>query len=148
MSEKFAFYDKLRVRYAEIDGNKIVFNAHYMTFMDNANIEYFREILGEHWLEEYEPRFNPVLRKSTVEYIRPALLDDVLLVGCRTVRLGKSSFTCRYVITRQGEDEQSLIEGEITYVNVDIVSGKPKPIPDDVRLKIIQFENNPELAAV
>ena len=38
----FKFFFPFRVRYSEIDGQKVVFNAHYLTYYDTAITEFFR----------------------------------------------------------------------------------------------------------
>jgi len=44
MKKEFNFLHTLRVRYAEIDGQSIVFNAHYLTYISVAILEYFRNL--------------------------------------------------------------------------------------------------------
>ena len=41
---EFKFSFPFRVRYSEVDGQKIVFNAHYLTYFDTAITEYFRAL--------------------------------------------------------------------------------------------------------
>lgn len=135
----FNFSYPLRVRYSEIDGQKVVFNAHYLTYLDTTITEYFRPILGDNWLEAYSQTFNIVLVKSTLEFKSPARMDDQLLVKCKVTRLGNSSFTAKFVITRK-EANTPLLEAENIFVNVDPKTEKPAPIPDLVREKIRQFE--------
>lgn len=135
-----SFQHRLRVRYSEIDGQNIVFNAHYLTYLDIAVTEYFRAILGEHWMKEYEDRFNIVLRHADLSFIRPAMLDDWLDIGCRASRLGNSSVTVKFAVVRQNEPDQPLLEAEIVYVNIDAKSGQPCAIPPDVRAEIVAFE--------
>ncbi len=40
----FRFFHPFRVRYSEIDGQRVVYNAHYLTFFDTAIFEYYRAI--------------------------------------------------------------------------------------------------------
>ena len=40
--EDFRFFFPFRVRYAEVDGQNVVFNAHYLTYFDTSITEYFR----------------------------------------------------------------------------------------------------------
>jgi len=82
----------LRVRWAEVDMQKIVFNGHYLTYIDTAIAEYWREI-GLPYPHGYVDRYGSdiYLRKATVEYLGSAGYDDVLTVCCRVARLGRSS---------------------------------------------------------
>lgn len=135
-----SFQYRLRVRYSEIDGQKIVFNAHYLNFLDVTILEYFRAVLGEHWLTEYEVRFNIVLRHANLSFVRSAMMDDWLIIGCRTIKFGNSSSTVEFVIVRQDEPKQPLLQAEIVYVNVDAETGEALAIPDDVREAVIRYE--------
>lgn len=139
MIQDYRFAHRLRVRYSEIDGQKIVFNAHYSTYIDIATTEYFRTMLGDHLIELAETHtFDPVLKKITIEFIKPAKLDDFLDIHCRVVKLGTSSFQLKHMITR---GDENLVEAEVIQVNYDTASGKAIPIPDDLKKKILLFEN-------
>lgn len=136
--ENFKFSHTIRVRYSEIDGQKIVFNAHYLTYIDIGFTEYMREILGSDWLtNSHFSHFEPVLVKSTVEYKKPALLDDLIKVYVRVKKLGSSSLTLESIIKR---DDEILIEAETIQVNYNNVTKTSAPIPDDIKNRIQEFE--------
>ena len=42
--QEFRFFDRLRVRWAEIDAQKIVFNGHYLMYFDTAMTAYWRAL--------------------------------------------------------------------------------------------------------
>src|SRR5213076_2094749 len=88
----FVCAPRLRVRWAEVDMQKIVFNGHYLTYIDTAIAEYWREI-GLPYPHGYVERYasDVFLRKATVEYLGSARYDDVLAVCCRVAKLGRSS---------------------------------------------------------
>ncbi|QQK79972.1 acyl-CoA thioesterase [Salicibibacter cibi] len=139
MENTFRFSHEIRVRYSEIDGQGIVFNAHYMTYLDVAVIEYFRTVLGENWLETYSKSFDIALVKSTLEFQKPARLDEQLSIWCRIKHLGNSSFTTAFQMTKKNEDA-ILLEAEQIHVNYDASEGKAVPIPEKVRSLIEQYE--------
>lgn len=138
LASEFPFVHTLRVRYAEIDGQKIVYNAHYLTYLDLAFTEYFRH-LGIAFVEA-DP-FDTSLVKATLEYRRPARLDDLLDVHVSLPRLGNTSFTGRYRIYPHGRTaaDEVHLEAEIVYVSVT-PQGRPTPIPDWIRERIAAFE--------
>ena len=119
---------------------KIVFNGHYLTYIDTAIAEYWREI-GLPYPHGYVDRYkNDVfLRKATVEYLGSARYDDQLDVCCRVARLGRSSMTFLFEIYREGED-RPLVTAELVYVNADPASMKAAPLPDDVRARVLRYE--------
>lgn len=140
-AEGYPFTHTLRVRYAEIDGQKVVYNAHYLTYLDLAFTEYFRAI-GIQFVEA--SAFDTALVKATLEYKRPARLDDLLDIHVSIPRLGNTSFTGRYRISpheRPGAEE-AIMEAEIVYVSVT-EAGRPTPIPDWVRERIATVEGTP-----
>ena len=138
-STAYRFSHQLRVRYSEIDGQKMVFNSHYLTYIDVAVVEYFREILGENWLALAEQHlFDIALVKITLNFVKPARLDDLLRVHCRIENLGNSSFTLSAIITRGGDE--TVLSAEAVYVNYNAAQGKAQPIPSDIREKLAEFE--------
>ena len=138
MSQNKCFSYPIRVRYSEIDGQKIVFNAHYSTYIDIATTEYFRHVLGDRLQQLADDHlFDPVLRKITLEFIKPAKLDDVLDVSCRITKLGKTSFELSHTINREDE---LLVKAEVVQVNYDVNSGKSQLIPENIKDAFIQFE--------
>jgi YbgC/YbaW family acyl-CoA thioester hydrolase len=136
----FVCAPSLRVRWAEVDMQKIVFNGHYLTYIDTAIAEYWREI-GLPYPQGYVERYaNDVyLRKATVEYLGSARYDDLLTVCCRVARLGRSSMSFRFEIYRQAEDA-ALVTAELVYVNADPASMQPAPLPEELRERIRRYE--------
>lgn len=127
----------LRVRWAEVDMQKVVFNAHYLTYIDTTIAEHWRAI-GVAYPDGYVEKYaNDIfLRKATVEYLGPAHYEDELAVYCRVAKLGRSSITYAFEIVR----DAPLITAELVYVNVDVKTMKPAPLPDDVRSRIRSYE--------
>ena len=135
----FVCAPRLRVRWAEVDMQKIVFNGHYLTYIDTAIAEYWREIdlpYPHGYVERYG---NDVfLRKATVEYLGSARYDDELTVYCRVAKLGRSSMTFQFEIHRQ-DGSSPLVTAELVYVNAD-PQMKAAPLPEEVREKVRRYE--------
>lgn len=126
----FAFFHPLRVRYSEIDGQGVVYNAHYLTYFDVAITEYLR------WLDyEYPLGGDPEtgtdfhLVKALVEYKAPVIYDEEIEVGVRVGRLGNSSATFILAIFPKGAGEPRAT-GEIVWVNTDQQAHKSVPLPE------------------
>ena len=134
----------MRVRWAEIDMQKVVFNGHYLTYIDTAVAEYWREI-GLPYPDGYVDRYgcDLYLRKATVEYHGSARYDEMLAVLCRIGKLGRSSMEYRFEIWRDAPSPSptALVTAELVYVNVDIASGKPTPLPEDLRTRVRGYEH-------
>ena len=138
--EDFACALELRVRWAEVDMQKIVFNGHYLTYIDTAIADYWRAI-GLAYPEGYVERYasDVYLRKATLEYLGSARYDDLLTVCCRVARLGRSSMTFVFEIYRQGEDAP-LVGAELVYVNADPRTMKSEALPQELRARITAYE--------
>jgi YbgC/YbaW family acyl-CoA thioester hydrolase len=136
----FVCAPQLRVRWAEVDMQKIVFNGHYLTYIDTAVAEYWRAI-GVPYPQGYVERYaNDVyLRKATVEYLGSARYDDLLSVLCRVAALGRSSMSFVFEIYREGEDAL-LVSAELVYVNADPATMKAAPLPDELRERVRRYE--------
>ncbi len=139
MSE-YHFSYRLKVRYSEIDGQKIVFNAHYLTYIDVAVSEYFSSGL-ELDLNALSAsgEFDTVVAKSTIEYLRPAKLGDILDIFCRTVKIGHTSLIMNLMIAR-GQEE--LVKAEMIYVSIDPFTHTPVRVPSLIRERITEFEHD------
>ena len=136
----FACTLELRVRWAEVDMQKIVFNGHYLTYIDTAIAEYWRAI-GLAYPEGYVERYasDVYLRKATLEYLGSARYDERLIVCCRVARLGRSSMTFVFEIYREGADAP-LVSAELVYVNADPRTMKSAPLPEELRLRVSAYE--------
>ena len=133
----FRFFHRLRVRWAEIDMQKIVFNGHYWTYLDTAVTAYWGRVALP-----YETAFHILggelyVKKATLEYHASALMDDDLSVGMKCSRLGKSSMVFEAGIFR---GDKLLISGELIYVFADPKTQTSKPIPEALRNILLIYE--------
>ena len=135
----FRFVHRLRVRWAEVDKQDIVFNGHYLAYFDVAITEYWRELglaypaIVKRWGTDL------FVVKAAIEYRAPAHYDDMLDIGIRTARIGNSSLEFRVGIFR---GEEHLIAGELIYVNADPATRKSIGVPAELRELIERFEAN------
>lgn len=130
----FRFSTRFRVRYSEIDGQKIVFNSRYLEYADVAITEFWRWAdlteIGPDWLDA---EFNVV--RSTIEYKKPFRLDDMIEAFVRIDRVGTSSMTHRIDLCHADTDELHATV-EIVSVHVDLAARKSRPIPDSVKQRL------------
>jgi len=136
--QEFRFAHPLRVRWAEVDRQGIVFNGHYLTYFDVGITEYYRALgypypdgLAQHGTDLF-------VRRAEVEYHASAEYDDEVDICVRVERLGRSSFDFRVEIYRA---DQLLVSGKVIYVNADPVARKSAPLPDFLRDAIKAFEH-------
>ncbi|KGM39088.1 hypothetical protein JY96_01190 [Aquabacterium sp. NJ1] len=129
----YSFTHRLRVRWMEVDAQQVVFNGHYLTYLDVAISEYWRAV-GLPYPEGVRHEQGDIfVRRNTLEYHAPARLDDWLDIGVRCDRIGNSSITIAWAVWAQG---RLLATGETVYVHTSLATGKSAPVPQTVRDQI------------
>ena len=134
---EFRFVERLRVRWAEVDMQKIVFNGHYLMYFDTAVGGYWRALATPYSATMEYLGGDLFVRKATVEYEGSARYDDVLDVGVRCARIGNSSLVFGCAVFNH---DQLLVSGELVYVFADPATQKAKPVPQELRELLQGFE--------
>jgi len=122
----------IRVYYADTDAGRVVYHARYLDFAERARTEMMRSIDtgkiyrtdGEGWLF--------VVRAAEIDYRKSAVLDDLLTVKTRLLRIGGASFAIEQQIWRQ---EEMVAVLKITLVCCR-EAGVPTRIPQALREKL------------
>ena len=119
----------IRVRYKETDQMGVVYYSNYLVWFEVARAELLRDI--GHTYREIEEGLG--LRLMVLEvrcrYKSPARYDDLVNIACSVTKLGSSSITFAYKVTR---DKDILTEAETVHVFTDTI-GKPKRMPQTLR---------------
>lgn len=136
----FCFFHPLRVRYSEIDGQGIVFNAHYLTYMDVAFTEYFRRLGLDYKQLAREGRMDMAVVKTTLEFKASAFFDEVLEIGVRVSRIGNTSYTVDFEIYKERSD-MLVLKGQTVYVNYNPATRSTEQVPDFFRCAVERIEN-------
>ena len=139
--EQFWFFFPFRVRYSEIDGQGVVFNAHYLTYFDTSLTEYFRALGYDQYADARATGIDFHVVKSVIEYRAPARFDQELDVGVRVARIGNSSLVFELAIFLKGGVD-ALVTGEIVWVYTDQKTSRPVPIPNSIRELIATRERH------
>jgi acyl-CoA thioester hydrolase len=142
MSEPFGRFEgkthilPIRVYYEDTDLSGLVYHANYLRYMERGRSEYFRAagIKRLAQLEDPEPTAW-TLRKVTLEYFRPARLDDLIEVHTRCVALTGARMTAEQTVRKDGE---VLTQGQVEACIITL-SGKPRRIPAEMREKLLPF---------
>ena len=138
----FRFFHRLRVRWVEVDIQKIVFNGHYLMYFDTAVADYWR-LLGLPYEEAMHQLGGDLyVKKATVEYFASARMDERLDVALRCARIGNSSMGFECAIFR---GDQLLIGGELLYVFADPATQTSRPVPPALREILTGFEAGPTM---
>lgn len=133
----FRFHHRLRVRWVEVDAQQVVFNGHYLTYLDVAVSEFWR-VVGLPYPDATRHMGGDIfVRRNTLEYHAPARLDDWLDIGMRCERIGTSSITLNWALWSQG---RLLVTGEVVYVFTDLATGRSAPVPEALRSQLYAHE--------
>lgn len=133
----FRFLHRLRVRWAEVDLQQVVFNGHYLMYFDTAVADYWRALALPYQETLAQLDGDLYVRKATVEYEASARFDDQLEIGVRCERVGNSSITFSCAVFRA---EELLVGGELIYVFVDPASRTSRPVPQALRETLLAYE--------
>lgn len=130
------------MRWSEVDIQKIVFNAHYLTYADCAMTEYWRALALPYEAGMQALDGEVYLKKASVEYHASARLDDLLDLGLRCARVGNTSlvFECGVFA-----GERLLAAIELVYVFADPATQTKRAVPPQLRAMIEHFEAGGEM---
>jgi YbgC/YbaW family acyl-CoA thioester hydrolase len=133
----FVFFDPLRVRWAEVDMQHIVFNGHYLLYVDTAVAGYWRALALPYHETMQSLQGDLYVRKATLEYEASARYDDALQVGVRTARIGNSSMVFECAVFKR---DRRLVHGELVYVFADPATQTSRAVPAPLREVLQAFE--------
>jgi acyl-CoA thioester hydrolase len=128
------FVHHLRPRYAEVDAQGVVFNAHWLTYFDESQTRFF-ESIGLDPKEAFFSVFDVMVVRAVLDWQGPAGFDGDVAIAVRVPRLGTSSFDIEYTATCDGTP---ACTGVITYVSVTPGTHAPAAIPADIRERLAE----------
>ena len=134
---EFRFFHPLRVRWAEVDMQKIVFNAHYLMYLDTAVADYWRTLALPYEAVMHQLQGDLYVKKASIEYHGSARYDDRLEVALKCQRIGNSSMQFIGAIF---DGDRLLITGELLYVFADPASQTSRPVPAILREILLGYE--------
>ena len=140
LRNKKSFSYNFRIRYSEVDAQKIVYNSHYLTFLDVSIFEFF-DAIGfnqEEYIKETNNEFHTV--RAVLEYKAPATLGDTIEVLTRIKKIGNSSITFQQEIYLH-ESDKLLATGEIVWVNTNQEEMVPTAVPDYLRQLLKNYQD-------
>jgi acyl-CoA thioester hydrolase len=127
MSKHKVFSWPVRVYFQDTDAGGVVYHASYVNFMERARTEWLRTFgySNAGLMQQLGVVF--VVRSMKLEFLKPALLDDMLTVTAQVKDIGRSRITLVQTVKR---DDELLTEGEVHLVCVNVETFKPVSVPD------------------
>jgi acyl-CoA thioester hydrolase len=130
MSKHKIFSWPVRVYFQDTDAGGVVYHASYVNFMERSRTEWLRTFgySNAGLMKELGVVF--VVRSLKLDYLKPALLDDLVTVTSQIKEIGRSRVSIFQTVTRE---KDVLVEGEVHLVCVDVKTFKPVSVPDVLR---------------
>ncbi len=124
----------VRVYYEDTDFTGIVYHANYLRYMERGRTNYLRLIGADHRAlfeatEKEAPGFAFVVRSMTLDFLKPARMDDVIDVVTAPDEVKGASVLLRQRVVR-GDDV--LVEAAVRVAFVS--GGRARPIPKPLRI--------------
>ena len=135
--QEFRFSYPLRVRWAEVDMQKIVFNAHYLMYFDTAIADYWRALALPYEEAMHKLGGDLYVKKASLDYAVSARFDDQLSICLKCIRVGRTSIEFVGGVFR---DDALLVTGQLVYVFADPLTQTSQPVPDSLRDLLLGFE--------
>lgn len=123
----------VRVYFQDTDSGGVVYHANYVNFLERARTEWLRECCGYSnagLMREFGVVF--VVRSLRLDYLKPAILDDLLSVSAQLKDVRRSSVVLSQRVLR---DEDVLVDAEVCLVCVTVDGFKPVSVPQHLREK-------------
>ena len=129
----------VRVYYEDTDAAGIVFYANYLKFAERARTELLRRFGIENSGVSSRDGTAFAVRSCTIDYLRPAHLDDLLNVETRITEIGGASMTMTQDVLRDGEALNKMTVRLVCMYIDGANKGKATRIPPDVRQALEDF---------
>jgi acyl-CoA thioester hydrolase len=134
----FKYSALTRVGFSDTDAQGIVYYGRYLPYFDAARVEYHRHL---RMLERERREHELVMRANTIEYLAPAMFDDLVEVFIRVARIGRTSITYDLAAYRV-EDDLLMVTARQTLVLVDLEERKAYAIPERMIEQIAALEGS------
>ena len=121
-----------RVYWEDTDAGGVVYYANYLKFLERCRSDWLRALgIDQHRLRA-ERQLQFAVVSITVDFLRPALLNDEILVTAELERLSGATIVFKQTILRAGVQ---LIDASVRAACLDSGTLKPRPIPKDLFLE-------------
>ena len=121
----------LRVYYEDTDFSGVVYHASYLRFFERGRTEFIRSCGIDQQALHRETGVYFVVRRMAVDWLKPALMDDELVVETKAVKFGGASMELSQRILR---GDEVLTTAEVLVVILK--EGRPTRLPDSIRAQI------------
>ncbi len=137
-TENFKHKTKIIIRFSDLDAMQHVNNATYLTYLEEARIDYFNNLFDR---KKENLDFEAVIGRIEINYVYPIVLGDEIEVFTRVSKLGNKSVDVEHIIAIKKNNEYIQAANSITkLVYYDYKSQTTMVIPDTEKKVIAKFE--------
>ncbi|WP_114377758.1 tol-pal system-associated acyl-CoA thioesterase [Elioraea thermophila] len=120
----------VRVYFEDTDAGGVVYHAAYLRFAERARTEWLRDLGLAHSQLIAREGLIFVVKRLAIDYVRPARLDESLVVETRLAGLGRASVTLAQTVRRA---EATVAALEVVLACVRLATGRPEAMPEGLR---------------
>jgi acyl-CoA thioester hydrolase len=124
-----AFVHHLRIRYAECDAQGVVFNAHYLAYVDDTISAMWRAAFGSYQVM-LDRGVDMVVAEAHLRFLDGARFDEEIEIEMAVTHLGTTSMRTLYRFLRDGK---LLLSASLRHVFVEAGTSSKTAIPDWAR---------------
>lgn len=118
-----------RVYWEDTDAGGVVYYANYLNFMERCRTDWLRQLgVNQHELRRQQ-QLQFAVTNVTVKFLKPAVLDDEIMVTAELARLRGATIEFRQAIWR---NDVQLIDADVRVACLDSVTLKPRGMPKDI----------------
>jgi acyl-CoA thioester hydrolase len=117
---------QVRVYYEDTDSGGVVYYANYLKFLERARTEWLRHFGFEQSRLREEEQKIFVVRQVTIDYLKPAVFDDLLEIVVKPAKIGRASLTLEQQILRQST---LLCTASVQIACVNSLNFRPQSLP-------------------
>ncbi len=131
---------EVKVRFADCDMMGHVNNAHFLTYMEQGRVEYFKKFPELNFLElKRELECSLILAEISCTFKSPAYLNEILVVSLGTTELKRSSIVMEYEMKEKTTGRLVAI-GRSVGVYYDYQQKKSVSLPESIRKRFEEIE--------
>ena len=137
---KFKSKTKIQIRYADLDTYGHVNNKAYLSFLEEARIQYIKDLKLESKITIFD--FGAVVGRIDIKYLYPIQYSDEVWAYTRCSRLGNKSYDLEnLIVINRGDKNIIAAHALVTMVSYDLKKGQSKPLDPD----LVEIVNNFEI---
>ena len=124
-----SFSHRCTIYWEDTDAGGVVYYANYLKFMERCRTEWLRELGVDQLQLRAERQLQFAVVHVAVDFLRPAILNDEILVTAELARLSGATISFKQTIRR---DDVQLIDATTRVACLDSGTLKPRAIPKDL----------------